>query len=186
MFYIIFILFCSKYFSIYSLKCTSHQHFNFKSPICTFNIHFDKLSVEFAKAAAQTSGCMTRDADKKVHIGTIHGSCYAEAEIDYENKKITFTLQHVPVKYSFMSPFDDMFGFRSGLKSIRQYKIKGNLAKVIPKMTARVQCSTDDDCAFDKLLELLPDSIIYDDRDKIFNDIKELLYTDNALSSPLK
>jgi hypothetical protein len=74
-----------------------------------------------------------------------------------------------------LSPYDDMFGFLSGIKSVVQYKINGNFEKEEIQMTTRIQCQTSDNCALDKLRKLISNLTIINARKNIFKELTNFL-----------
>lgn len=147
---------------------------------CTFEVPFGKSIPKNDELSTSASKCAMRDADTNIKIGKADGSCYGEVSIDYVTKKITVVLKHISFLKSAKSPYDDMFGFLNGIKSVIQYKIDGNLKNGQVQMITRVQCKTSDNCALEKLRELLSDLMITDSRTKLFKQLMDLLNTPGA------
>ncbi len=176
MFFIVFVLFFSKYFQVNSLKCMTNIDGTLLSPTkCKFDLHINDPIPTNNALTSPASTCAIHDADSKTPIGTVSGSCYGEVSIDYNKKTMTIELTHVPAAASMLSPYDDMFGFLSGIKSVVQYKINGNFEKEEIQMTTRIQCQTSDNCALDKLRKLISNLTIINARKNIFKELTNFL-----------
>jgi len=144
---------------------------------CTFELNINDPIPDDTKLTTTASKCKMREANSIIKFGDSDASCYGEISIDYDTKKMTVTLTDVSSLQAIMSPYDDMFGFLNGIKSVVQYKINGNLEKEKIQMTTRIQCDTYDNCALDKLRKLLPNLTISDTRQKIFKKLIQFLNT---------
>ncbi len=177
MFFIIFILFFSKYFPGNSLRCMTNSDGFLLSSKCTFELNINDPIPDDTKLTTTASKCEIKQADSIHPTSIFDSSCYGEVSIDYNTKKMTVTLTHVTGLHSFQSPYDDMFGFLNGIQSVVQYKINGHLEKEKVQMITRIQCKTYDNCALDKLRKLLPNLTISDTRWNIFKELRTFLNT---------
>jgi hypothetical protein len=150
---------------------------------CTFTLNINDQIPDNTKLVAIPSKCAMHEADSITILSHSDGSCYAEISIDYYTKKMTIKLTHVSFLQSTLSPYDDMFGFANGIKSVIQYKINGNLEQEKIEMITRIQCKTYNDCALDKLRKLLPNLTISDARLHIFKQVIKLLNTRDSNES---
>ncbi len=184
MFFNIFIiLFFLKYLPINSLRCMTGDSGSILSlTTCTFQLNINEPIPDDSKLAGTASKCGMHEANIISLFGHSDGSCYAEVSIDYSTKKMIFEVTHVTLVQSKLSPYDDMFGFANGIKSIVQYKINGNLETEKLIMTTRIQCKTYDNCALDKLRKLLPNLIISNTRMNIFKEVVKFLNDPNLSS----
>ena len=149
---------------------------------CTFHLDINEPIPDNSKLTGTASKCAIHEANTISLAGKSDGSCYAEVSIDYSTKKMSFEVTHVTFVQSFSDPYDDMFGFANGIKSVVQYKINGDLEKENLIMITRIQCKTYDNCALDKLRKLVPNLIISDTRVNIFKEVVKIL--NNPNSSP--
>jgi hypothetical protein len=148
---------------------------NSDNSICEFNLDLGKSIPTNDELTSAIGKCTIDEADITVLTVTTAGSCYAEVSIDYNKKTMTIQLLRLFPIASFASPYDDMFGFFNGIKSVVQYKINGNLETDELQMTTRIQCTTGDNCALDKLRRLMSNLTISDARKNIFKELKNFL-----------
>ena len=171
MFFVIFILFFSQYFQANSLKCMT----NALGLGCAFDLDLDESIPTNDELTLAKFKCMIDEADFVTALATFPGSCYAEVSVDYNKKTMAFQFLGLTPAASILSPYDDMFGFLNGIKSVVQYKINGNLETDELRMTTRIQCSTGDNCALDKLRRLISNLTVINARKNIFNELKNFL-----------
>ncbi|CAF5126490.1 unnamed protein product, partial [Rotaria sp. Silwood1] len=90
-------------------------------------------------------------------------------------------LTHISAAQSVLSSYDDMFGVDTGIRSVVQYRIMGNLKNKTIFIRKRIQCKTYDNCALDKLRKLLSNLTISETRLNIFKKNMKLLYTSDSI-----
>jgi hypothetical protein len=144
---------------------------------CKFSFGINDVIPDNTELLENSTTCEMKVAHL-IDIGDIvDGSCYAEVSIDYQTKHMTIKLTHVNIALALISPYDDMFGFANGIKSVIQYKINGDFDNEEVTFTTRIQCDTYDDCAFDKLRKLLPNLTKPETRLTTFKNVATLLNT---------
>ncbi len=178
MFFIVFVLFFSKYFAVNSLRCMTSASSGWTGFLsdCKFQLHINDSIPDDTQLTNVASNCQIRDANSFVTVSIPGGSCYGEIVIDYNTKQMEIKLTHVSALESTRSPYDDMLGLITGIQSVVQYKINGNVEKGQLKMVTRVQCKTADNCALNTLRELLSNLTISKAREKKFEELSTHLY----------
>ncbi|UJR14251.1 hypothetical protein I4U23_001242 [Adineta vaga] len=138
-----------------------------------------------ANLTEATNNCAIKEADSKGFGLTAEGSgsCFVEIITDYTKNKMIVTATSVGIVASFIDPYDDMFGFAKGIKSVIQYKIYMNLEIKELVMATRIQCKTYDNCALDKLRKLLPNLQITKERFLMLDEVDKLLNADSPAES---
>ncbi|CAF3904546.1 unnamed protein product [Rotaria sp. Silwood1] len=148
---------------------------------CTFELYINDSFPNNKDLVNTYKNCAIHEANSMSILGHTDGSCYAEISIDYNTQKMKIYLTHVTAVQSVLSPYDDMLGLAKGIKSVVQYKITGNLEQEKIQMTTRIQCKTSDNCALDKLRNLLSNLTITETRLNIFKKTIELLHTSDPI-----
>ncbi|CAF3740294.1 unnamed protein product [Adineta steineri] len=181
MIFLIFILFFSKYFPVTTVKCMTNRLPSILLNECSLhNININAPIPSDTELNGLLSPCAIKEAGISTPLGYVDGSCYAEISIDYTKKEMDVKATNVFFPLTLQSPYDDMFGFANGIRSIVQYKIEGNLKQNEFKMTTRVQCDTYDNCALEKLRKLLPNLTNIVPRTQTFGKIKNFLISSTA------
>ncbi|CAF4361158.1 unnamed protein product [Rotaria sp. Silwood2] len=167
---------------LYALRCMTNQAGTVISlSTCIFELNINDPIPDDVTLSATFSDCAIHEADSMSLLGHTDGSCYSEVSIDYNTQKMKVYLTHVTGLQSFSDPYDNMLGFANGIKSVVQYKIAGNLEQAKIQMTTRIQCKTSDNCALDKLRNLLSNLTITETRLDIFKKIIGLLDTSDSI-----
>ena len=163
MLFIILIPVLSKFLQVNAVQCMQGTA---GGSTCEFELNLNQPVP--SDKDLKSNNCEVRDS-----TGTVFGfhvACYGEVAINYMTNTIRLKWTDVYTADSWTSPLDHMFGLLDGdgVKSVTQYKIKGNFENKIIKMVTRVQCDTKDNCAFEKIRELLPNLVIADQRRAYF------------------
>ncbi|CAF3822891.1 unnamed protein product [Rotaria sp. Silwood1] len=148
---------------------------------CDFVLNINDPIPDGTKLAATFKDCTMREANSVTASGPIDSSCYAKVFIDYDTKMMLVELTHIIAAQSVLSPYDDMFGVDTGIRSVVQYRIMGNLKNKTIFIRKRIQCKTYDNCALDKLRKLLSNLTISETRLNIFKKNMKLLYTSDSI-----
>ncbi|CAF3014751.1 unnamed protein product [Rotaria sp. Silwood2] len=148
---------------------------------CDFVLNINDHIPDDAKLTATFKDCAIHEANSVTISGHTDGSCYAEVFIDYDTKMILVELAYVNAVQSVLSPYDDMFGVVTGIKSVVQYRIIGNFKNETIFMRTRIQCNIYDNCALDKLRKLLSNLTISETRLNIFKKTIKLLHTSDSI-----
>ena len=177
MFFIIFILFISHDFQTNALQClsSSDKKTLTKGTSCQFDRNTDQL-IPNDSDLTSSGGCrMVQDGVTLSDGLTVVHSCYGEVSIDYQTKAMKIFFTHVSPVDAPQDPYDDMLALFNGMESVVQYKINGNLKDDKVHMTTRVQCKTSDNCAVEKLRQLIVNLTIIDTRREIFKQLTNFL-----------
>ena len=177
MFFIIFILFISTDFQTNALQCLSSSDKSAGSQGSSCLLDFDtSRSIPTDSELTALNGCKmtTNGVTWNDGITTVH-SCYGEVSIDYQTKAMKVFFTHVSHVEISKNPYDDMLFTLNGLESVVQYKIDGNLKDSTVHMTTRIQCKTSDNCAVEKLRQLLANLTIVEARRDIFKQLANFL-----------
>ncbi|CAF1200572.1 unnamed protein product [Rotaria sordida] len=182
MYFLILIFLFIKYLPTNALLCMTNQVGSLISlSTCRFELNISDPFPDDKKLIETYTNCAIHEANSMSLFNNTDGSCYAEILIDYNTKKMIIYLTHTTLLQSFSNPYDDMFGFANGIKSVVQYKIVGNLEQEKIQMTTRFQCKTFDNCALYKLRNLLSNLTIIETRLDIFKRTIDLLHVSNSI-----
>ncbi|CAF2163921.1 unnamed protein product [Rotaria magnacalcarata] len=177
MYVFIIIFLFTKYCPINALLCMTNKDGSILAePKCEFVLNINNSIPPITQFLAKYSQCAIHNADSVVLLGHSDGSCFADVDIDYVANTMRIHLTHVTAAQSLLSPYDDMFGFANGIKSVVQFKVVGNLEKKKINLITRLQCKTSDNCALDKIRYLLSNLTNSHTRLSTFKDTIKLLH----------
>ena len=175
MFFVILIFF-SQYCPLHSLQCLTSSDTLLTINQCKFKLHTTDSFPDDQTLSGPGTNCKIKEASTKVFIASIPGTCYAELTINDAKKKVELVANTVTAGVSgFIDPYDDMFGFATGIESVIQYKVNANIEAKRSVLIARVQCTTSDNCAVRKLRDLFSKLIDNQRRLKSLEEIDNLL-----------
>ncbi|CAF0739000.1 unnamed protein product [Adineta ricciae] len=174
--FLVILIFFSQYFPLHSLQCLTSSDTLLTVNQCKFKLHTTDSFPNDQTLSGSGTNCKIKEASTQVLIVSIPGTCYAELTINYAKKKVKLVANIASAGVSgFIDPYDDMFGFATGIERVIQYKVNANTEAKRSVLITRVQCTTSDNCAIRKLRDLFPKLMDDQRRLKILEEVDNLL-----------
>ncbi|CAF1203396.1 unnamed protein product [Adineta ricciae] len=174
--FLVILIFFSQYFSLHSLQCLTSSDTLLTVNQCKFKLQITDSFPDDQTLSGSATNCKIKEASTKIFIASVPGTCYAELRINYAKKKVKLVANIVSAGVTgFIDPYDDMFGFATGIERVIQYKVNANIEAKRSVLITRVQCTTSDNCAVRKLRDLFSKLIDNQRQLKVLEEINNLL-----------